>query len=141
MAAVAPLLRSEDAPVRNSAMDILREIGSDDIKILAALLHDDDPDIRIFAAEILGTSNSPVAVSILCEALEHDPEVNVRYQVCISLGSLGSADAAPALSGALRDEEWVQFAAVEALAKIRAESCVDILISALQDCSDRKSVV
>ena len=136
VAAVAPLLRSEDAPVRNSAMDILREIGSDDIKILAALLHDDDPDIRIFAADILGTSNSPVAVSILCEALEHDPEVNVRYQVCISLGSLGSADAAPALSGALRDEEWVQFAAVEALAKIRAESCVDILISALQDCSE-----
>lgn len=136
VAAVAPLLRSEDAPVRNSAMDILREIGSDDIRILSALLRDDDPDIRIFAADILGTSNSPVAVAVLCDALARDPEVNVRYQVCISLGSLGSADAAPALSKALHDEEWVRFAAVEALAKIRADSCVDILINAMQDCSE-----
>lgn len=136
VAAVAPLLRSEDAAVRNSAMDILREIGSDDIKVLHGLLHDADTDIRIFAADILGTSSSPLAVAMLCESLAGDPEVNVRYQVCISLGELGSVNAAPALSEALKDEEWVQFAAVEALAKIRADSCVDILINALQDCSE-----
>lgn len=134
--AVAPLLRCEDAAVRNSAMDILREIGSDDIKVLQALLHDEDPDIRIFASDILGSSGSSVAVAILCDALAQDPEVNVRYQVCISLGELGSVAAAQSLSKALKDEEWVQFAAVEALAKIRADSCVDILIGALQDCSE-----
>ncbi len=134
--AVAPLLRSEDAAVRNSAMDILREIGSDDVKVLASLLHDTDPDIRIFSADILGTSSSPLAVAMLCDALATDPEVNVRYQVCVSLGELGSVEAAPALSEALKDEEWVQFAAVEALSKIRAESCVDILLDALQGCSE-----
>lgn len=134
--AVAPLLRSEDAAIRNSAMDILREIGSDDVRMLAALVHDDDPDVRIFAADILGTSDSPLAVATLCDALAKDPEVNVRYQICISLGELGSVQAAETLSKALKDEEWVQFAAVEALAKIRADSCVDILLNAMKSCSE-----
>lgn len=133
---VAPLLRSEDASVRNSAMDILREISSDDIKAMQLLVQDSDPDIRIFASDILGTSESPMAVAILSDALFTEPEVNVRYQICISLGELGFPDAAGTLSKALKDEEWVQFAAVEALAKIRADSCADILINALRDCSE-----
>ncbi|MEG1610285.1 MAG: HEAT repeat domain-containing protein [Bilophila sp.] len=136
VSAVAPLLRSEDASVRNSAMDILREISSDDIKAMQLLVQDSDPDIRIFAADILGTSESPMAVAILSEALFTDTEVNVRYQICISLGELGFPEAAGTLSKALKDEEWVQFAAVEALAKIRADSCADILINALRNCSE-----
>lgn len=135
--AVAPLLRSENASVRNSAMDILREISADDMKEINKLLHDADPDIRIFAADILGTSESPVAVSLLTEVLDTEPEVNVRYQVCISLGELGDPKAAKVLSRELEDDEdWVKFAAVEALAKIRADSCADILIHALPESSE-----
>lgn len=136
VAAVAPLLRSEDAAVRNSAMDILREIGSDGVITLTKLLHDDDPDVRIFAADILGSTSSSLALESLCNALDGENEVNVRYQICVSLGELGSVDAAPTLRKAMSDEEWVQFAAVEALAKIRADSAVDILISSMQTCSD-----
>jgi HEAT repeat protein len=128
---VAPLLRSDNAAVRNSAMDILREIGEDNMKVLAGLLEDQDADVRIFAADILGTSGSHVAVMLLSETLLHDAEVNVRYQAAVSLGTLGSPDAVPALRKAMKDEEWVQFAVVEALAKIRADSCLDILIQAL----------
>lgn len=135
--AVAPLLRSENASVRNSAMDILREISADDMKEINKLLHDADPDIRIFAADILGTSESPVAVAMLTEVLATEPEVNVRYQVCISLGELGDPNAAKVLSHELEDDEdWVKFAAVEALAKIRADSCADILIQALPESSE-----
>ncbi len=136
VAAVAPLLRSDNASVRNSAMDILREIGADDMKALNLLLHDDDPDIRIFAADILGTSGKTLAVSMLSETLLHDEEVNVRYQAGISLGELGFAEAAEALSKALKDEEWVQFAAIEALAKIKADSCAAILVNALPEASE-----
>lgn len=136
VAKAAPLLRSDNASVRNSAMDILREVGSDDMRTMNALLHDEDPDIRIFAADILGTSRLRLAVPLLSETLLHDPEVNVRYQAGISLGALGFSEAAEALRQALQDEEWVQFAAVEALAKIRDESCVGILFSALENASD-----
>lgn len=133
---VAPLLRSDNAPVRNSAMDILRVIGADDMKVLASLLNDDDPDVRIFAADILGTSQAHSAVTLLSEALLNDPEVNVRYQAAVSLGELGNPAAAQALRQAMDDEEWVQFAVVEALAKIRADSCLDILVQSLSKSSD-----
>lgn len=136
VAAVAPLLRSEDASVRNSAMDILREIGSDDMKTMAALLHDPDPDVRIFIADILGTSKQRVAVSLLSDALLNDPEVNVRYQAGVSLGTLGFPEADKPLSKALEDEEWVQFAAIEGLARLRADSCADILLGALPRASE-----
>jgi len=132
----APLLRSDNASVRNSAMDILREIGKDDMHVLTDLIHDEDPDIRIFASDILGSAEPHAAVTLLSEALLRDSEANVRYQAAISLGELGDLAAVPALRKAMNDEEWVQFAVIEALTKIRAESCLDILIQALPRSSE-----
>ena len=136
VSAVIPLLRSEDAPVRNIAMDILREVGTENIDPLFQLLHDPDPDMRIFASDILGSSNSVLAVPPLCGALLRDPEVNVRYQAAVSLGSLGFQEAAPSLNKALNDEEWVQFSVVEALIKLRAESSIGALVKALDTSSE-----
>ncbi len=134
--AAIPLLRSEDAPVRNIAMDLLREVGAEDIEPLFQLLHDQDPDMRIFASDILGSSNSVLAVPPLCAALLRDPEVNVRYQAAVSLGNLAFPEAAPSLNKALEDEEWVQFSVVEALIKIRAESSIGALVKALDTSSE-----
>lgn len=136
VAAVIPLLRSEDAPVRNIAMDLLREVGAEDIEPLFQLLHDADPDMRIFASDILGSSNSVLAVPPLCGALLRDPEVNVRYQAAVSLGNLAFPEAIPSLNKALEDEEWVQFSVVEALIKLRAESSIAALAKALDASSD-----
>ena len=134
--AVIPLLRSEDVPVRNLAMDILREIGGRDFSSLVDLLHDSDPDVRIFAADILGATKSMVAVAPLGKALLKDPEVNVRYQAAVSLGDLQRAEAAEWLTKALDDEEWVQFAVIEALSKIDDASSVGALTKALDHSSD-----
>ncbi len=134
--AVIPLLRSDDAPVRNLAMDLLRALGNTDLDALCALLRDEDADVRIFASDILGSVGSPLAVPPLSRALLHDPEVNVRYQAAVSLGALAFPEAAPALNSALNDEEWVQFSVIEALTKIRAESSVQALIGALERASD-----
>ncbi len=133
--AVAPLLRLEAVGVRNIAMDVLREIGVDDMGALTRLLSDEDVDIRIFVADILGSTRSPLALAPLCDALLRDKEVNVRYQAAVSLGELRNPGAAESLRQAIHDEEWVQYAAVEALAKIRDGSCVDILIQALETSS------
>ncbi|MFP5257897.1 MAG: HEAT repeat domain-containing protein [Acidobacteriota bacterium] len=136
VAAVKPLLRSDDAPARNAAMDILRDVGGQDFPTLLELLHDADPDIRIFASDILGSTQSRLAVAPLCEALLKDPEVNVRYQAAVSLGELAFTEAAPGLAKALCDEEWVQFAVIEALAKIRDASSVGALVAALDKSTD-----
>ena len=134
--AVAPLLRSDDPPARNIAMDVMREVGHQDFSTLVALLHDQDPDMRIFASDIIGSTDSPQAVAPLCEALLKDPEVNVRYQAAVSLGALGKPEAASCLNKALADDEWVQFAVIESLAKIRDESSVSALVGALGKSTD-----
>lgn len=136
VAAVKPLLRSDDAPVRNAAMDILRAVGDQDFPTLIELLHDTDPDIRIFASDILGSTDSSLAVAPLCEALLKDHEVNVRYQAAVSLGELAFHEAAACLGKALGDDEWVQFAVIEALAKIRDAASVGVLVKALDKSSD-----
>lgn len=136
VAAVKSLLRSDDAPVRNASMDILRAVGAQDFPTLVELLHDADPDIRIFASDILGSTDSRLAVPPLCEALLKDHEVNVRYQAAVSLGELAFPEAAACLGKALGDDEWVQFAVIEALAKIRDGSAVGALVKALDKSSD-----
>jgi HEAT repeat protein len=134
--AVIPLLRSDEAPVRNLAMDILREVGNQDMPSLIDLILDEDPDIRIFVADILGSTGNLLAVQPLCEALLKDPEVNVRYQAAVSLGELGMEDAIPCLNKAINDEEWVQYSVIEALTKIGHTSSVDALVKALDGASD-----
>lgn len=134
--ALAPLLRSDDAPIRNISMDILRQIGVDDMATLSGLLHEKDADIRIFMTDILGSTGSALAVQPLCDALLKDSEVNVRYQAAMSLGNLGLPEAVPALNQAMQDEEWVQFAVIESLTKLRAESSVAALINALNTSTD-----
>lgn len=131
VAGVIPLLRSDDAPVRNGAMDILRELGGQELQLLIPLLKEDDVDIRIFATDILGSADNVLAVAPLCDALLKDPEVNVRYQAAVSLGNLGLPEAAKCLNQAMRDEEWVQYSVIEALAKIGHASSIDAMVKAM----------
>lgn len=126
------LLRSDDVTLRNSAMELLRHLGNQSINTLFGLLYDDDADIRIFVSDILGKSGNINAVPPLTAALLKDPEVNVRYQAAVSLGDLEFPQAVDALIQALADEEWVQFAVIEALIKIRDESCLGPLMHALE---------
>ncbi|MDR2050302.1 MAG: HEAT repeat domain-containing protein [Deltaproteobacteria bacterium] len=134
--AVIPMLRSEDAPVRNLAMDVLREVGRNEVSMLSELLNDEDADIRIFGADIIGATGSALAVPLLSHSLLYDPEVNVRYQAAVSLGNLAYPEAAPALNKALKDDEWVRFAVIEALTKVKAESSVGALLMALDKSSE-----
>ena len=139
--AVIPMLRSEDAPARNLAMDLLRELGNSDLTALQALLKDDDPDVRIFASDILGSTNSALAVPSLCHALLNDPEVNVRYQAAVSLGTLAFPESAPCLNSALNDEEWVQFSVIEALIKLKDASSISAMVKALGRSSELVSSI
>ena len=136
VAAMVPLLGSDEAPVRNLAMDILRQVGRQDLDSLIRILHDDDPDLRIFASDILGSSSDEAAVAALGESMLKDPEVNVRYQAAVSLGELGFPSGAAWLNKAMSDDEWVQFAVIEALAKIHDDTSVGALIGALDRSTD-----
>ena len=130
-----PILQSEEVAVRNVAMDILREIGVDSIESMRPYLKGEDADIRIFITDILGHCASHKSADLLAEALLRDPEVNVRYQAAVSLGDLAYPESVAPLSRAMHDEEWVQFAVVEALAKIKDTSATTALVQLLPQCS------
>ncbi|MFP4658343.1 MAG: HEAT repeat domain-containing protein, partial [Desulfonatronovibrionaceae bacterium] len=134
--ALIPLLGEQSAAVRNLAMDILRHIGYQDMGAIIGLLNDPDGDIRIFAADILGFSDSYMAIGPLSDSLLNDSDVNVRYQAAVSLGDLRRKEAVEYLNQALGDEEWVQFAVIEALLKIRDESSINALVSAMDSSTE-----
>ena len=134
--AIIPLLRSENVPTRNLSMDILRQIGSQHIEPIIALLQDTDADIRIFASDILGSTNNYMAVPHLCEAMLNDSEVNVRYQAAVSLGELGKPEATDALNNALGADDWVNFAVIESLMKIGDDGSITALMGALDKSSE-----
>lgn len=123
---VIPLLR-EESLLRNTAIIILRDIGQSSVPLLKSLLKDKDPDVRKFAIDIICDIRHceyPEEISIL---LREDPNPNVRASAARALGMLGYRAGIPFLIEALRDEEWVVFSVLEALAMFRDDSSVPII--------------
>ena len=114
-----PFLRVRDASVRNAAVEIMMSIAEDSIDSLVPLLKDGDKDIRIFAADILGSSKKLAAPKYLIETLG-DKNPNVRNAVVMSLGKLKAGQATSALLELLQyeEEEWVIFSTIESLVQI-----------------------
>lgn len=131
------LLWLEDVTIRNSAIDFLQEIGSDELNILHKLFHNQSIDIRIVVTDILGYVESFLAALMLIEMLEKHTGVNVRCQAYISLGRTEYSEAKDTLGNALKkDKDWIQFAVAEVLTKLKANNCVDILLVVLPKSSD-----
>src|SRR5574340_919399 len=66
------LRNGEDALLRNAAMEIYRELGERALGSLVFLLRDEDSDVRIFSANVLGDIRDSAALGALIAALQ-DP--------------------------------------------------------------------
>ncbi|MFH1034736.1 MAG: HEAT repeat domain-containing protein [Pseudomonadota bacterium] len=131
-ARLVPLLSVEQVGLRNAAMDLLRRMGQDAPDLILALLEEDDRDLRIFAADIVGNVDSPGVSRALIRALA-DLDPNVRATAAISLGRRRESLAVPALIKALSDEQWVRFAAIEALAAIGDTQALEPLLAVMRE--------
>lgn len=111
--AVLPLLASEDVGLRNGVIESLQQMPAAVVMPEAApLLRSDDPDLRIFAAQLIGRLAHPDRLPLLVGVLERDPEVNVCLAAVEALMESGRPDALPALERlALRfpDDPFVAF--------------------------------
>ncbi|MEJ2182579.1 MAG: HEAT repeat domain-containing protein [Nitrospirota bacterium] len=119
---VIPLLR-EDSYLRNTAMVILRELGAVSVPLLYPLLKDKDEDIRKFSLDLLADIKENV-IPEKAAPLVRDPNPNVRAAAVRAVGELRYDRGVTGLLEALKDEEWVCFAALEALGRLRAEGAV-----------------
>lgn len=119
--------------VLSSLLDLFATADIDIVEPLISCLQDQDVDLRIQAALILGQRRDPRAVPALIRVLD-DPDMNVQFHAIDALGSLRAIEAAPALVGiASRGEFFLAFAAVHALSRIGDVSVAPRLVPLLSD--------
>ncbi len=70
-------LRSEDAALRNEAIQAMKELPDEVAQLMSGILADPDPDVRIFAVNVLESLRHPQVEAWLIGVIERDPHVNV----------------------------------------------------------------
>jgi HEAT repeat protein len=95
--AVLPLLRSDDAFVRREASDALLAMKDAAWPQVAALLQDDDADVRILACGLVRDMPNDKAVPLYCGVLDSEPEANVCAAAVEALAEIAGTEALPAL--------------------------------------------
>ncbi|MBC7189465.1 HEAT repeat domain-containing protein [Candidatus Aerophobetes bacterium] len=123
------LIYSEEAYIRNTAIEILEEIGEEGVEDIASLLKDKDHDIRKFACDMLGNVKSPRAVSYLISTLD-DYHINVACAACEALGNIRDKAATGALIRVItqKKDKWLTCYAIEALGKIKDPRATEVLM-------------
>lgn len=90
-------LHSEEAAVRNEAIEVLKEAPDGVELIIQNLLNDDDSDVRIFAVNILESLRHQNVEQWLINVIENDAHVNVCATALDLLSEVGTEQAIPAL--------------------------------------------
>ena len=132
---IIPMLR-EEAYVRNMALIILGELGGTALPYLYPLLNDKDDDVRKFAVDLIAGIGHCGCPEKLRELLREDPNPNVRVSAAKAIGLLGCKEAIADLTEALKDSEWVCFAAIEALVSLNGAGSVEPMVSLLESGSE-----
>ncbi|MEK9711504.1 MAG: HEAT repeat domain-containing protein [Thalassolituus sp.] len=117
-------LRSEDASLRNEAIEAMKHLPQEVSHIMASLLNDPDPDVRIFAVNILESLCHPDVEVWLRDVIHDDEHVNVCATAVDLLGEVGSEASLPALKALKErfpDEPYIQFAADVAIKRISGD--------------------
>ena len=104
-------------------------------ELVKALHEHTDPQVRQYAAYLLGQAKNPRAIQPLIEALA-DFDKSVREQATLALSTIGKAAIEP-LAEAMKEPKWeTRYRAAEALGKIADEKAVQPLIQGLKDNRD-----
>lgn len=120
--ALVECLRSEDAALRNEAIEAMKNLPEAVAPIMAGLLEDTDPDVRIFAVNVLESLRHPNVEGWLISVIERDSHVNVCATAVDLLGEVGSKLAIlplQQLKQRFPNEPYIGFAADLALKRIK----------------------
>jgi HEAT repeat protein len=117
-------MRSEDAALRNEAIEAMKLLPDAVAPIMRELLSDADSDLRIFAVNILESLKHPDVELWLREVIERDPQINVCATAVDLLGEVGSAAALNSLQRLkvrFAGQAYIQFAADLAIKRIQED--------------------
>lgn len=123
-------MADQKAPPKPEGVDEIEKQGLEEI--VRALRNNTDPQVRQYAAYLLGQVKNPRAIQPLIEALA-DFDKGVREQAVLALSSIGKV-AVASLTEAMNDPKWqTRYRVVEALGKIADRQVISPLIQALKD--------
>ena len=114
-------LRSDSPHVRNEAIEVLKTLPQQVAPHMERLLKDIDPDVRIFAVNVLESLRHPKVVEWLREVVEEDTHVNVCATALDLLSEVGDESCIESLliaQSRFVDEPYLQFAVRTALDRI-----------------------
>jgi HEAT repeat protein len=121
VAGLVQSMRSEDAALRNEAIEAMKQLPDAVAPIMRDLLNDASSDMRIFAVNILESLKHPDVELWLREVIENDAHVNVCATAVDLLGEVGSKEALESLRHLklrFANEPYIQFAADLAIKRI-----------------------
>lgn len=123
VSALLPLLRREDAQLRNRAIETLASMPRAVAPRIAALLGDTDVDVRIFTVNLLGELRHEQVTHWLLNVLASEREVNVVAAAIDVLAEVGEPEHVAALRNARQrfaQDPFIGFAADVAIARIES---------------------
>jgi HEAT repeat protein len=126
--AVLPLVRSDDASIRNEAIDALLAMKEAAWPYAASLLRDEDPDVRILACGLVRDMPSEDVVSLCCGLLDAEVEPNVCSAAVEMLVEAGDSTALPALARCadrFRSTPFLAFSIEMAIDRLRSQPSRD----------------
>lgn len=112
--ALAGCLRSEDAWLRNAAIEILRSMPEQVAPVIAHMLIDPETDIRILAVGILDNLRHARVEDWLLQLIDAETDVNVcgaALEVLTTIGTTAAIGPVTALMRRFASEPYISFAA------------------------------
>lgn len=116
-----PLLHSDDASLRNGAIEVLQDLPEEVSPRMQTLLHDPESDVRIFAIDILQVLAHPDTPKWLLEVLDQEQHINVLATAVDRLAEVGTPEMVPkllALKARFPDQSYIAFAVDTAIRRI-----------------------
>ncbi len=91
------LLQNGDAPLRSAIIDTLQSMGDEILPEIEPLLDDENPDLRIYAVNIIQLMRSPRAPDLALRVIATDCHVNVCAAAVDMLAEVGRPEMTDAL--------------------------------------------
>lgn len=122
--ALIPLLRSDDAALRNGVIEVLQGLPNAVAPYMQELLTDEDSDVRIFAIDILQVLEHPDTPAWLLDVIKTERHINVlgtAVDRLAEVGTLDMVDELRVLKSEWPDESFLGFAVDAAIQRIQGE--------------------
>ena len=119
-----PLLRSEDAALRNLVIEALQQLPDAVAPHIEAMLQDPDSDYRIFSINVLDNLKHPQAPAWLQDVVQRETNINVCATAVDVLAEVGTPEVIPALSALperFNDDPFMQFCVQTAIRRIQGQ--------------------